>query len=559
QRDIDYYGSMPERIKIFEAEREKALKKYEDDTSRMERYVKEQREKFNAISKDYALNDQLKAFQEMDNLLSGWSALSGKATSARVQKIQEDINQLREEIKKAIEKTKADIKNYEEEQKRRLAEWQRQEAERIRLEEERKKKEAEEHGAGVLLGMELMNAKVGEHSEKDALGGNIRLMSGDLKNGAVELSAHLSSIENAESVSISLDGGGTWNEIQKNQEIRHSFVPTPKTPYKPAVKVKTTYGEKTLDMFPSGISILFEDVDFTKLVVEAMKKLSDAYEAKNAALFSELIANDFIGNKSTLEEGVRYDFDTFDSIRLQLYINRIEKRSNLYVVELKWNKSQMVRKSGKQQSLSGSTSMMFVYDDGKMKIKNLRGDLIYAALSPEIAESSGLSQAVIDNIRKARDTGTGAPPSPGQGDGGGLSSPAAGLEIGTFTLTQYKLPHPPEFDVEGYNFASKSKTRETFPYPVASDFRRREGWIEARTGGGGVIDLGSVGIDSVTEAPTSGYTGAMSGASGHVYAVQLANGTYALVETTSLSDIFTTPNTSTFKYKYQKDGTRSFK
>ena len=71
--------------------------------------------------------------------------------------------------------------------------------------------------------------------------------------------------------------------------------------------------------------------------------------------------------------------------------------------------------------------------------------------------------------------------------------------------------------------------------------------------------MGSIGIDDVSEAPASGYTGAMSGAEGHVYAVKISDGSYALVEATSLVDIFNTPNTSTFRYKHQKNGTRSFK
>jgi len=56
-----------------------------------------------------------------------------------------------------------------------------------------------------------------------------------------------------------------------------------------------------------------------------------------------------------------------------------------------------------EQKTTGNTTFLFVLEDGKMKIQNLRGNLIYATLSPEVAQASGLNQTVITNIRTARD------------------------------------------------------------------------------------------------------------------------------------------------------------
>jgi hypothetical protein len=47
--------------------------------------------------------------------------------------------------------------------------------------------------------------------------------------------------------------------------------------------------------------------------------------------------------------------------------------------------------------------MLFVFEGDRMKIYNLRGDLLFASLSPEIAQASGLRMDVIDAIRLARD------------------------------------------------------------------------------------------------------------------------------------------------------------
>jgi len=68
--------------------------------------------------------------------------------------------------------------------------------------------------------------------------------------------------------------------------------------------------------------------------------------------------------------------------------------------------------------------------------------------------------------------------------------------------------------------------------------------------------LGAVSIDSVTEAPASGYSTDGTATAGHTYALQLSDGTYTLVYITSLSDVFFSP--SSFQYKHQKNGTRNF-
>ncbi|OGX11108.1 MAG: hypothetical protein A2351_07965 [Omnitrophica bacterium RIFOXYB12_FULL_50_7] len=405
-------------------------------------------------------------------------------------------------------------------------------------------------------------ARLNGEALTNAMGQTVVLTKNDLKSGAVEITFGISAVDKIDALLISEDNGKSWKGISKSQNVTYSFVPQPNQPYQPRVKMKTAIVEIESEIFPGVSSIQYRDIDFMKLVAETLKKLADAYEQQNVSIFSDCVSRDFLGNKTSLEEGVRYDFDTFNGIRLVLFINRIEKRGDQFAAEVKWNKDQTVRKTGRQQRTSGNTTMIFVFEDGAMKIKNLRGNLIYATLSPEIAEASGLGQSEIDAIRKARESGMGAQPGAGSGDdtgkkgGDGAPMATATLTTGTFTLTQYKLPHPPDFDIEGFNFKNQSKTRETSPFPVQADFRRREGWIESSSG---VVDLGSVGIESVDEAPASGYAGNASGAQGHVFAVRLLDGTYALVETQSLADIFNTPNTSTFKYKYQRNGTRSFK
>ncbi|OIO36163.1 MAG: hypothetical protein AUJ74_03670 [Candidatus Omnitrophica bacterium CG1_02_44_16] len=183
-----------------------------------------------------------------------------------------------------------------------------------------------------------------------------------------------------------------------------------------------------------------QNVDYKQLVLAAVKKLSEAYENENVALFADIISKDFTGNRTFLEEGVRFDFDMFTGIRLNIYINRIEANGNKFTADTKWDKMQVPRGTGQQQRTTGNTVFYFVLEDGKIKIINLRGNLIYATLSPEIAGSSGLSQAVIEEIRAAQQTRNPVQPGASQTTEQPESASSSGsLQVKTGTL-QFFMP-----------------------------------------------------------------------------------------------------------------------
>ncbi|MFA7001136.1 MAG: hypothetical protein WC352_03215, partial [Candidatus Omnitrophota bacterium] len=140
-----------------------------------------------------------------------------------------------------------------------------------------------------------------------------------------------------------------------------------------------------------------------QLVAEAMKKIADAYEAQDLNRFGDSISRDFLGSKATLLDGVRQDFDCFSGVRLALYINRIQKNGGQYAADVRWDKNQIAKKNGQGQKISGNTTFLFVLEDGAMKVKSLKGSLLYASLSVEIAESSGLSSKAVEEVRKARE------------------------------------------------------------------------------------------------------------------------------------------------------------
>lgn len=274
----------------------------------------------------------------------------------------------------------------------------------------------------ALYGYSFQDRRVNTYELKNPYG-TVILTNREVPQGTITFSARLWTIDKVRALLFSIDGGRTWKELPLSQDISFTFNAVPNTEYVPLVRIQTTDNEDMrLEFFPGVDAFVWQNIDYDRLVVETVKAIADAYERSDLALFSRYISKDYLGNRTFLEEGVRFDFDMFTDIRLTIYVNRIEQRGALFIAETKWDKKQIPRTTGEQQSTTGRTTMIFVLEDGLMKIKNLRGNLIYATLSPEIAQASGLKQSVVDDIRTARDDRN--PTQPGAGeieDAGGVS------------------------------------------------------------------------------------------------------------------------------------------
>ncbi|MBF0252707.1 MAG: hypothetical protein HQL29_02730 [Candidatus Omnitrophica bacterium] len=403
----------------------------------------------------------------------------------------------------------------------------------------------------------------------------------DAPGGKLTITADLPNVREYASVLISEDSGNSWKPIPLNSKISYSFNAVPEKKYKPFLQIKTDTGREVIvDIFKGIDGIVYKDLDYMKEVQDAIVKMADAYEKRDVFKFMEYVARDFAGNRNTLEEGVRTDFDMFMDTRLSIYINRINTSGGNYIAEIKWDKKQVPKKTMREQRTSGNTSFIFINENGKIKLKNLRGNLIYATLSPEIAETSGLPSGTVDDIRKARDERNGQQPGAGKvedsggaggsGDGGGglgggpgepggRGIAASNIESGNFSLTQTAF-HPPMSN-QGFDFSGRRVVTEVDNSLVdrtSADFKRREGWLILGSGVG-FVPLGVGSIDGITEVPASGYSsGPGDFREGRVYAISMPDGTYAVVQSISTNPAWGMPQTTTFKYKYQKNGSRNF-
>ncbi|MFZ5802798.1 MAG: hypothetical protein ACOY3K_06820 [Candidatus Omnitrophota bacterium] len=399
----------------------------------------------------------------------------------------------------------------------------------------------------------LTDPRVNSYDLRSAYG-EVVLLPEQLREGKILLTGWLSHIDGIEKMLFSSDNGRTWREVPVQQAVQIEIAPMPGSKIEPKLRIKTKLmKEFELVFFPNITSIIYRDLNYSDMLKKTVIDMAGAYERQDATGFAAFISRDFIGNRVFLEEGVRFDFELFTDIRLKIYIDRVEKRGDMYVAETKWDKSQVPRKTGQEQKTTGRTTMMFVMEDGAMRIKNLRGNLLYATLSPEIAESSGQSSTVIDDIREAKNQRN--PVQPGASetldDGGvGTTGPATPPRTGTATMNDI----PGHTGVQdGFDFS----TGAVMDGSGAADI-----YLETNifwTNGGAQIQASVQSYDALTEAPSGGYgngpVDASTNGATHVFITQ--EGYYGKVQITGHTDDGFATTSTTFRYAVQTDGSRN--
>lgn len=325
-------------------------------------------------------------------------------------------------MEKYVKEHDAEVKKRNEEYKRKAEADAQSAAQAARQRQERENAAmVRETNPLLYYGYQLMDPRINSYSAAN-MSGEIVVTRDKLVNGTIELTARLNHIDQAKTMLVSEDGGRTWKEITLSTDVRYAFSPIPNKQYQPVLKIKTKDMVDVTMAFLNGGSIVYQAGDFSQEVLKAVQNIADAYERQDFGSFSNMVSRDFLGNKASLDEGVRFDFDMFTDIRLIIYVDRINQRGDSFTAETRWDKSQAPRKTGEVQKTSGKTTMAFVMEDGQLKLRNLRGNLLYATLSPDIAQSSGLKSTIVDQVRTAQQERK--PIQPGSGttlDDGGVT------------------------------------------------------------------------------------------------------------------------------------------
>lgn len=386
----------------------------------------------------------------------------------------------------------------------------------------------------------------------EELGAKATVYRETLPNGEVVLRGKARSGRNqVGNVRVSLDGKATWQKatFKPTGEFEFRFRPEADRTYSVAVEVMDTTG-KTNDVERTRKELTVSPQRISDQARQVLDALIAAYRDENAAGFMQWVSPDFAGDATSLDRAIRKDFTAFDRIDLRYTLNNVvmDPAGRLFVA-IAFNRSVTSSRSGQTLTDSGNTE--FVIKPGE------KGGLVFSMKNPLIFGLSDAENVATGSVAGGADEATQIGVD-AQGNVG-VGQTGANTENGNFTLnadcSSWPCPSYPGFDFANQTVTTGGvgdinlETNLFFP-----GFNLTVGW-QILTG---------VNMDSVREAPASGYSnagGPMFQAEpniGNTVALQLPNGKFALLEVVSFSDMGGGITRSTYRFKYQPDGSRKF-
>ena len=361
-------------------------------------------------------------------------------------------------------------------------------------------------------------------------------------------------------VKITKNNKQTWEKakVSDSGTFTYSFSPDIDYKYQVYIEVSDTMGKiNNVDETYKEISVLNESINGK--VIEAINNMIKSYENEESNLFMTYVSSDFAGDSAVLDSAVRKDFNAFDLIKINPFINNITSSSGGKVyVAIQYNRTVVSSKSGQTYTDKGYTEFVLTNENGKFKVFSMKNPLIFG-LSDAGNVATGTLQAsnndpilLVDNSGNVNEqpfrTAIDIIENDSDINGSGDSSSSDTVNSGNFSLTENI----------GFRFSSDT----TLPETHQSDI-----YLTTDGGGGRALEvrgrgpaefifLGSGPLSSYTQAPTAGYTTDMIfpiGTPGSCYALHTVDNKYAIIKITSYNG-----TTISIDYKYQSDGSTNF-
>lgn len=398
----------------------------------------------------------------------------------------------------------------------------------------------------------------------DELGDKVTVYRETLENGQVTLRGKAATSSSAVgSVQVSTTNKESWDKARKTSDgsFEYSFRPETGKKYVLYVKIIDTTG-KTNDVDATRKEITISDQNISTLIRKALDDLMAAYMAEDPARFMALISEDFAADPTVLDRAIRRDFTAFDNIDLRHTLNNVTAANGKVYAGFTFSRKLTSTKSGETLTDKGSSEFIFSLGEKGPLVSSMKNPLIFGLSDASnvatgtvntgsndpviVVTSSGdvITQPFTDAIETINNDGV-------------VQTSSDSVESGSFTLDNRGACHQP-----GFAFASQEVT-----CTWTGDINLEINLMFIKSGIG-IQSLGTGGINSFSQAPADGYTisdgtafntGFIVGDTiGITHALRLSNGTYALLEVVSYTDHGNAETTSTFRYKYQPDGTRNF-
>ena len=181
----------------------------------------------------------------------------------------------------------------------------------------------------------------------------------------------------AEKVEISLDGGHTWDVMEKqDNNFVYKYRPYNDEIIKPVFLIKEK--EKTYTFNPK-VNIAYYKQDPTQAIMSLIGKMKTYYEMERKSRFLNLFSRSY-PNFIKFEEAIQNDFYNYNNIRLNytIYQKVFSPDYKNSIWKIKWEKK-YTDLSGNQHSAEALISMKFKKEGARWVVSAMRNNTIFGS------------------------------------------------------------------------------------------------------------------------------------------------------------------------------------
>lgn len=376
----------------------------------------------------------------------------------------------------------------------------------------------------------------------------------ELVSGAITVRGRAEVIRGAIGlVEISLDGGRTWRRATMGDRglFTFEFRPEVNRDYDFVARAVTTTGRST-DLEDHRFVLRVRPMRTVDEARQVFFNLLEIYSRENRTAFMELVSADFEGVITAVEEAIVSDFRLLDNIRIQPNITRVMEQGGKVEISFTFNRQVQSARTGRILRDTAASSAIFKREGESFKLLRLAAPLIFGVSFPEDVATTVTTQSVGTPVLQVSATTGTVSTAPQQS-----TVRATSTQTGSITLISNFAS--PTGSFEGFDFDDNSKNAENYPPLMTSDIGYNT-FVLAMKSGVRVLAMSGT-LDSITEAPASGYTttyvSSTQLAPGKVFAFELPGPKYAVVEITAVSVTSPGIGSMSFRFKYQPSGSRS--
>ncbi|WP_432823904.1 hypothetical protein [Trichloromonas sp.] len=235
----------------------------------------------------------------------------------------------------------------------------------------------------------------------DELGDKVTVYRESLEQGKVVFKGRGQAGKNkVGAVQISLDGGVTWQKtaLAADGSFEFGFSPQMGETYQVAVKILDTAG-KSNDVEATRKELTVSDRNISAVVREALDQLIAAYHGEDARAFMALVDEDFAGDATVLDRGVRKDFTAFDHLDLRYTLNNVTSGSQGKIfTSISFRRQVTSTRSGQTYQDRGVTEFIFVLKGDQALVSAMKHPLIFGLSEAEEVATGTVNLAENDEV-----------------------------------------------------------------------------------------------------------------------------------------------------------------